>query len=388
MGPYSVLACLAGGILMGLVAACYAEAASRLPGTGGSYLYANAAFGPCTAFITGWLAVVTRLLAYASITNLAVGYASGVLPALAHPAWRIVAITLLTWGLGGIIASGVALSARANGAFTMAKLALLGGFVAVGVAFLWPLHPGAPPPAPPVAHWAPAVVLLLFGLIGMDSTVVNGAEMRNPRRDVPFGLAVGMLAVVVLYSAILLVCAGVVPNLAASTRPLFDGAVAMLGGRAGTAVAVGAVISMSGTLFTILFIGPRLVFAMAEGGQLPAGLARVHPRLGTPVAAVLAHTLLAWALTVGSTFLGALTASTLTRLMLYALTTASLVVLRRRGITEQPHPLALPGGLWIAVASTALCIWLMTQSDRTAWVSALVCLVLGFAVLVVRGRRA
>jgi amino acid transporter len=377
LGPYSVGACLAGGLLMGLVAACYAEASSRFGGTGASYLYARAAFGRRAAFAAGWLAIITRLLSYASICNLLIGYAAGVVPALDQPVWRVVAITVLSLGLGLVIALGVGLSARANGAFTAAKLALLCGFVAVGVASLWPLHIPALPPVPPVANWAPGIVLLLFGLIGMDSAVVNGGEMRNPRRDVPFGLGVGMLAIVALYSAILLVCAAVVPNLAASKRPVFDGTVAMLGPSAGAFVACGAVLIMAGTLFTILFVGPRLVFALAEGGDLPAPLARVHPRFATPLAAVVVHTGVAWALAVGSTFLGALTASTLTRLMLYALTTASLLVLRRRGISEQPNPLKLPGGFAIAVAATLLCCWLMTQSDLAAWESALACLLVG-----------
>jgi amino acid transporter len=172
----------------------------------------------------------------------------------------------------------------------------------------------------------------------------------------------------------------VVPGLAASKRPLFDGAVAMLGPAAGAVVVCGAVLSMSGTLFTILFVGPRLVFALADGGQLPPALARVHPRFGTPGAAVLLHTFIAWALAVTSSFLGALTASTLTRLMLYGLTTASVVALRRRGLSEQPNPLMLRGGETIALVATLLCLWLMTQSDAAAWVSALWCLALGAAV--------
>ncbi len=386
-GPYSVLSCLAGGLLMGLVAASYAEAASRYHGTGGTYLYARAAFGTGAGFIAGWLAIATRLLAYASITNLAIGYAAGVLPAIAQPLWRVIAITALTWGLGGIIAAGVGLSARANAAFTAAKLALLSLFVAVGVAVLWPPRAFALPPLPAATHWAPSVVLLLFGLIGMDSAVVNGGEMRDPRRDVPFGLGVGMVAVVALYSAILLVCAGVVPHLASSQRPVFDGMVAMLGPLAGKVVACGAVLIMAGTLFTILFVGPRLVFALAEGGQLPARLARLHGRSGSPLAATLLHTALAWGLAVGSSFLGALTASTLTRLMLYAMTAGSLVVLRRRGLSEQPHPLMLPGGLWMAVAAAALCAWLMLQADARAWASASCCLALGMGVLLAFRRR-
>ncbi len=387
LGPYSVLACLAGGVLMGLVACCYAEARSRVPGTGGTILYARAAFGPKAGFLAGWLAIVSRLLAFASISNLAVSYASGLVPAIAQPAWRIVAITALSWALGGVIYAGVSLSAVANGAFTVAKLLLLAGFVVAGLGALWPPHPGALPALPPAGNWAPGIVLLLFALIGMDAAVVNGQEMRNPRRAVPFGLGVGMLVVVSIYSAILLVCAGVVPNLAHTTRPLFDGALAMLGPWAGAVVVVGALISMSGTLFTILFVGPRLVFALAAEGQIPARLAQVHPRLGTPTAAVLVHTALAWALAVTSSFLGALTASTLTRLMLYALTAMSLVVLRRRGISVQPHPLMLPGGLAIGFAAAFLCIWLMLQVDRAAWVSALFCLAAGAALFVITARR-
>ncbi len=389
LGPYSVLACLGGGVLMGLVAACYAEAASRFPGTGGPLLYARAAFGPAAGFAAGWLAVATRLFAYASVTNLAVSYASGAVPALAEAGWRVLAITALSWGLGAIIFAGVRLSARANGVFTVAKLGLLCGFVLAGAVFAWPPHWGRMPPLPPASHWAPAVVLLLFALIGMDSAVVNGAEMRQPRRDVPFGLGIGMLAVVALYAGVLAVCAGVVPDLAQSARPILDGAVGMFGPRCGVAVACGAVLSMAGTLFTILFTGPRLVFAMAEAGQLPGALARISGRSGTPGAAVLLHTGLAWAIAVASTFLGALTASTLTRLMLYALTAASVIAMRRRGLTAQPRPLLLPGGMVVAWSASLLCVWLATQADRAAWVSALWCLALGVAAhqLVGRSRR-
>ena len=380
LGVYSVFACLAGGILVGLVGACYAEASSRYPGTGASILYARAAFGPRTAFITGWLAIATRLFAYASIINLAVSYAAGLWPPIAEPFGRVAAITALSVGLGAVIYAGVALSAGANTLFTVAKISLLAGFVLIGLCFLPALHIAALPPAPPPGRWSPAIVLLLFGLIGLDSAVVNGEEMRNPRSDIPFALFVGLAMVVALYAGILLVCAGVVPNLAASPRPLFDGAVAMLGRPAGAVVVAGAVISMSGTLFTILFVGPRLVFALAQSGQLPASLAAVHSRFRTPHVAVLVHTLVAWAIAVTSGFLGALTASTLTRLMLYGLTAASLVVLRRRNLSEQPHPLMLPGGAAIAVAACVLCVWLMLQSDRSAWIAAVVCLLVGAAI--------
>jgi amino acid transporter len=377
LGPYSVFTCAAGGLLMGLVAVCYAEAGSRFQGTGGSYLYARAAFGPVTGFFTGWLSIATRLLAYAGIMNLLIAYASGVLPAVAHTVWRVVAITAISWGLGAVVYVGIALSAAANRGFTLLKLALLAGFVGVGAVWACPIHVVPLPPPAPLGSWGQALVLMMFGLIGMDSTVVNGQEMRKPRLDVPFGLGVGMLIVVVLYAAILLVCAATVPHLAQSARPLFDGAVAMLGKPAGAVVVCGAVTSMCGTLFTILLIGPRLIFALADGGQLSKNLARIHPRFATPGYAILLHTAVAWVLAVVSSFLGALTASTLTRLMLYALTAASVVVLRRKRISEEPNPLELPAGGAIAGAAMLLCIWLMLQADIAAWWAALGCIGVG-----------
>jgi amino acid transporter len=119
------------------------------------------------------------------------------------------------------------------------------------------------------------------------------------------------------------------------------------------------------------------MFSLAGDGQLPAPLARIHARFRTPATAVVVHTLIAWGLAVASSFLGALTASTLTRLMLYGLTAAAAFVLRRRGLTEKPDPLLLPGGSGIAVAALLLCLWLMLQSDGSAWMATSVCLLLG-----------
>ncbi len=61
--------------------------------------------------------------------------------------------------------------------------------------------------------------------------------------------------------------------------------------------------------------------------------------------------------------------------------------MRRRGIVGPGRPLMLPGGLWIAAASMLLCVWLMTQADRAAWVSSLWCLAAGLIVGVVFARR-
>src|ERR1700735_4932211 len=76
LGSYSLLDWVACTALVGLIALCFAEVSSRFDKTGGPYLYALMAFGPQTGFLIGWIGWISRLLAYASICNLAVNYAA------------------------------------------------------------------------------------------------------------------------------------------------------------------------------------------------------------------------------------------------------------------------------------------------------------------------
>jgi amino acid transporter len=72
VGSWGVVVCLAGGILMALIATCLAEVGSRFNRTGGVYVYVTAAFGAQPGLVVGVLTVVSRLLSFAGIANLAV----------------------------------------------------------------------------------------------------------------------------------------------------------------------------------------------------------------------------------------------------------------------------------------------------------------------------
>ena len=360
LGPWSLLAVIAGGLLIALVGACFAEAGSRFARTGGAYLYVYEAFGPGTGAIVGWTAIITRSLSYAAISNLAIGYAAGIWPPIAAGAWRIVALTAVTVVLTTVTYRGVRLSSFANNAFTTCKLAVLLGFVVLGLPALFghALPAWTPPPS---ANWAPTVVILLFGLIGLEATVVNAGEMQNPRRDLPAALAIGIGVVMVVYILVFLVSMATVPDLAHSKKPVFDGMVAILGSAGGTAFAVGSIATMLGTMFAIVFIGPRLFLGLAENGQLPPILARIHPRFRTPYLSVLLTGAICWVLAVVSSFVGALNATTFTRLAIYLATCVAVLVLRQRKFCETPAPLSLPGGNAIAVAAALGCAWVLLQ---------------------------
>jgi amino acid transporter len=118
--------------------------------------------------------------------------------------------------------------------------------------------------------------------------VIPTGEVRDPRRDIPFSLFAGMCLVTALYITLQAVCIGTVPDLAHAARPLSDAAFRMVGRAGESFVAAAALVSIGGILNAIMFATPRLVFAMAEHGELPRVFSRTHPRFRTPVAAIVA----------------------------------------------------------------------------------------------------
>ncbi len=386
-GSWDILLCLAGGALMALIISCFAEAGSRFTSTGGVYLYVREAFGPRTGIMGGWLALAGRLLAFGAIANLAVSYISPILPVIATPAGRLIFITALTFVLTIPVWRGVRVSALTHNIFSLIKMGLLLGFAACAIpAFL---EHGVPvSPFPPVANWGTGLILLFFALAGAEAVVVTNGEMRDPARDLPPALLIGTLAVVAIYCAVLLASSATVPNLAHSVRPVFDGAVTVLGPAAGVVVIVGGVISMSGVLFVTLFSSPRAILAMAEAGQMPRALARLDPRTGAPHAAILVNTAIAWGIAVGYGFFGALAASALVRLVLYAAVAVASLRLHQRGFAETDAPLALPFAKTRVAAVVLLSGAIVSQASLAELLTVAGALLVGLILAILYGRSA
>jgi APA family basic amino acid/polyamine antiporter len=273
VGSWDLAVIVAAGALMMLTVSCFAEAGSRFTRTGGVYLYVLTAFGARTGFLSGWLSLLGRLLGYGAIANLAASYTAALVPEVASPVGRVLFITALTVALMVPVWQGIRMSALTNNIFSAIKLSLLLGFCLCAIPAL--VAHGIPrSPWPPIGHWGPSIILLFFALGGAEGAVVSNGEMRDPARDLPFALLVGMACVIAIYAAVLLAAAAAsIPDLAHSDRPVFDGVVRVLGPSGGVGVIIASVISMAGVMFGILFGTPRGLFAMAEAGHMPIALA-------------------------------------------------------------------------------------------------------------------
>ncbi|MFD2572087.1 APC family permease [Spirosoma soli] len=366
VGTYSLLAYGVSAGVVTLIILCFAEVSSRFSGTGGPYLYTRAAFGPLVGFEVGWLFWLSRVASFASICNLFVSYAAFFRPELGTGWGRIGLITVLVVGLAAINWIGVQRSARVNNMFTVSKLLVIGLFAIVGLFFV-DKHAFTFPAMPDYKPFSQAVLLLIFTFSGFDVAAIPSGEIQKPERTVPISLLIAIGTVTVLFMAVQIVCIGTLPNLAGSERPLADAAQRFIGPAGGLFITVAALVTALGTLHALMLTGPRLLFAMAEQGQLPGVLAATHSRFRTPHVAILVTAALKLILAVTGTFIYALTLSTLIRLSYFALTCAALPVLRQRE-NKMPSetPVALftvAGGSVIALLAVGLCVWLLSNSS-------------------------
>jgi len=360
IGVYSIIAFVACALVVGLIILCFAEVGSRFDDTGGPYLYAREAFGPTVAFEVGWLIWLARLTAFAANCNLLVSYLTYFWQPASTTFWRAGIIILVVGMLALINLLGVRQATIVSNLFTVGKLIPMLIFIAAGLFFLNP-QLFTLGPSPETGAFSQSVLVLVYAFTGFEMAAIPAGEVRNPQKNLPRALLIAIASVAVVYVLIQVVCVGTLPGLAQSTKPLADAGTQFLGTAGGALISAGAIISISGNLNIIVLSGSRIPFAMAEQKQLPGFIGAIHPRFLTPYVAIIITTALMLFLTLNSSFLTALTISTIARLVTYAATCASLPLFRRR--PEAPSAaFRLPGGNIIAVLSLVLIVWLLASN--------------------------
>ncbi len=378
-GVYSILTLVLCAALLTIVAICFAEVGSRFTHTGGPYLFTRTAFGAPPGFIVGWLYWVSRVLTFATICNLLVVYVARVIPALQGPGVRVAIISCVVLAIGIVNLVGIRQATLVSNGLTLLKVSLLLVFGLGGVVMMsnWPAAP-ATLPAP--GEFSDAMLLGVFAFVGFEAALVSAGETRNPRRDVPFAVGMSLLIVLILYAGVQIVCIAVVPALATSTAPFADAAVVLWGPAGEQVISLGAVVIMLGSLNSGFLATSRLPFAFAEQGDVPAALARVHPRFRTPHVAIIASAALVWLATVASSFLSAITLATSTRMVVYIAGCIALIALRRR-TDVQPAGFVAPIGPAIAVLASVLSFALLANASSRELIQLAIAAVVGVAIL-------
>lgn len=385
-GVYSIVAFFVCAAIVLVFILCFAEVGSRFQTTGGPYTYVLSAFGKLPAFTVGWLLLLSRIFNYATLINLLVTYLSVFYPQLTESLPRALTILVVTGALTYTNHVGAKSTTRLSNVLTISKLVPLALFIIIGMFFLR-ADAFEMEQMPAVADFSSAILLLIFAFGGFESVLVNTGEIREPARIIPFGLLTATTIVAVFYVLIQITSIGTLPSLATSERPLADAATHFLGPIGGKLIAVGALISILGTLNILLFSGSRLPFAFSQEGQFPKPFAAVHPVFHTPtlsllsVAAVTAIASIAWS------FLTALQFAVIIRVSVYLFVCASLLRLRKKA-PHQTGYFKLKGGGFVASLGILLCLWLLSTARLVELRNVAILLSIGILIYLLQTRRA
>jgi len=327
---------LAGGALAMAGAFIWAELATRLPDSGGQYLYLREAYHPAVAFVYGWvLLLVTQTGGMAAVAVTFARYFREI-SGLTAGDGPIAAAALL--GLTAINCLGVRAGSNVQSAMMLMKSAAIAVLVLAGLA--WgggALHPlpllDRPASFGLLRAAGAAMIPVAFAYGGWQTSTFVAGEMRDPRRDLSRGLVAGVIGVILLYLSVNFVCLRVLgpAGLAASHTPASSVMRAAMGAPGATFLAVGIAVSTLGFLSQGILTAPRVYYAMARDGLFFDRVGWLSPRTGAPVVAIVLQGVFATVIALSGRYEQILNYVVSVDFISFALTAAALFVFRRRG---------------------------------------------------------
>lgn len=360
-----LLAWLVGGILSLGGALVYAELGAAMPQTGGQYVYLRKAYGPLSGFLFGW----TIFLVYqtGSIAALAVAFAeySGYFfPGLSTQriifsdsitlfnqtfqyslsSGQIVGIVIiLLLSFGNFI--GLVLGSIIQNFLTIVKIVILVAIVALGFivgkggAIEFYTVPTGFSLSSLIMGFGVAMIAIMWAYDGWNNVNFTAGEIKNPKRNLPKALILGLSGITVLYIAVNLVYLYALPveEMSGVVRIAEKSATVLFGGLGASLISAAVMISILGSLNGTILTGPRVYYAMAKDDLFFKKVAYVHPRFRTPAFAIFLQAFWACILTLSGTFEQLFTYVIFVTMIFYIAGIASVFTLRKK-YPDLPRP--------------------------------------------------
>lgn len=287
---------IAGGLCSFIGALIFAEIGARHPRTGGFYELFSHCYHPAFAFMVNWITVVSN----AASTALVALMGSDYIAPLLFPGWpggRILIAVICTLLLFGVNWTGMKMGARVLNVLMIIKLALM--VTVTASILLAPAATGTATPSGEPAESSWAAFFLCFSPVfftygGYQQTMNFGGDVQQAGKKLPRAILLGMSLVLVIYLLINYAYIHTLgfAQLAQSATPAADIAAILFGPGARTVVSVIMFLSVMAYVNVSMMSNPRVYYAMAEDGVMPAVFRRVNSRTQTQEIALISFTLI------------------------------------------------------------------------------------------------
>lgn len=349
-GMHAPLAFGLAALVMGLSAASFAELGTRMPVSASEAAYVERAFNrPWLSLATGLLVIITAVISASTISSGSAGYLQALLPL--DKGW-IIGGVVIAMGLVSCLATIHSITFA--GMMTLIEVA---GLVLIVGAGLWngpglisrlpEMWPGSDP-----AGWlgvASTTMIAVFAFIGFEHLVNIAEEMKAPRRTLPAALFLTLGLTALIYGLVVWVSIIAVPpaELAGSNAPLALVFERLTGWPPASLSAIAIVATLNGVIVHMIMIA-RVIYGLAQQGNLPAVLGRVSRTTGTPLVATGIGVMLILFFSTALPLEGLAQLTSQGTLLLFATVNLALIRIRWREAAPPPGVFVCPG--WIPYA--------------------------------------
>ena len=363
-----LLAWVVGGFLILAGALTWAELGAAMPHAGGQYVYLREAYGPLAGFLFGWILWLVSM--GGAIAAVAVGFAEylGYFFPFLSTQNQVFSLTipLFSQGLhyslsmGQVVAViaivllsivnyvGAGLGKTVQNIITTIKIGTMVGFIVLGITLGNSASSAFSTSSSAAAEVGFSQLFIGFGVAliavswafdGWHNINYVAGEIRSPKRNIPLTLVLGTLIITGLYFLMNVVYLSALPidEMQGVVRIAEKATTALFGGTWAGLVSAAVMISALGSLNGVVFVAPRVYYAMAKDNLFFKKAATVHPRFHTPSFAILIQSGWACILTVSGTYEQLFVYVTFINLIFWIAGTASVFRLRRKR-PDMPRP--------------------------------------------------
>ncbi len=348
----------------------FAELGSMFPDSGGQYIYLREAFGDLTAFLYGWMlfsvanggtiaalsvasaAYTGQVFPIVSESHVVVAFA-GIVITRAH-LLGLVLIALLTY----VNVVGLRWGALLQNVSTWTKFTAMAAFVVLGFAIgkgHWSnfhsqgvsLSMGLGP-AQLISALGVGLIAVFWAYDGWVYITWVAGEVKEPRRNVPLAMVLGVLAVGVIYVAMNLTYMYALPlkEIATHETIAHAAAAALFSPRAAVWLSLMIAISCFSAAATCTLSGARVYLAMAQDGVFFKRMAEIHPKWRTPAFSLIGQGIWAAVLTISGRYDQLYTYVIYGMVLSYTLTVIGMFLLRWKR-PDIPRPYRCTGYPWL-----------------------------------------
>jgi amino acid transporter len=345
IGPAMIISYFIAGLLALIGVLSVIELATAMPKAGGDYYFLTRSLGPLVGTVSGllsWFALSLKTaFAVFGLAEVIYLLSGGRVPLFATAVPVILLFAILN-------IRGTEAAAKFEVMLVAMLFLLLGGYFALGAPNLHASHfqPFMAEGGSLHAIFSTAgFVFVSFG--GLLNAATTAEEVRNPRRNIPFGFIAATVAITILYSMLLIVTVGVLPGseLSGSYTPIADAASLLIGKWGYGAITVAAVLAFVTTANAGIMSASRYPLALGRDKLLPPFMAKANKKGEPVVAIILTSTIILLSLLLDIERL--VKAASAVVISSYILSAAAVLVMRRSGLTNYRPTYRVPLCPWL-----------------------------------------